>query len=87
MAASNAANSTWDPSAALAELKSDGWYLVADISCAVDTLLAEKSPQTALRDASGAVYEDGSGKWVDPWNRTVRSYVVAVAPLPEGSDA
>ena len=58
------------------ELKADGWFLAADVSCGVDTLLAEKNPQTALRDATGAVYEDGSGKWVDPWNRTVRTYIV-----------
>ncbi|MBR6209254.1 MAG: hypothetical protein IKQ69_09680 [Oscillospiraceae bacterium] len=76
MASSNAANSQWDPSAYIAELKADGWFLAADVSCGVDTLLAEKNPQTALRDATGAVYEDGSGKWVDPWNRTVRTYIV-----------
>lgn len=76
LASSNAANSAWDPSAAIAELKADGWFLAADLSCAVDSLLAEKNPETALRDASGAVYEDAGGKWVDLWNRTVRDYIV-----------
>ena len=76
MASSNAANSAWDPSAVLSELKADGWYLTAEVTCAVDSLLAEKNPELALRDPSGNVYADGNGSWVDPWNRTVRSYTV-----------
>lgn len=75
MASSVAANSTWDPSAELAELKSDGWTLIARISCGVDTLLATQNPSVALRDASGNVYADGSGSWVDLWNKDVRDYI------------
>ena len=74
LASGNAANSSWDPTAVLSELKSDGWYLAAEISCAVDTLLAAKNPEVALRDSTGNVYADALGSWVDPWNRTVRSY-------------
>ena len=76
MASSNAANSTWDPSAVLAELKADGWFLAAEVCCNVDTLLATQSPDLALRDHAGAVYTDGNGSLVDPWNRTVRTYIV-----------
>jgi len=76
MASSIASNSNWDPSAELAELKADGWYLVAKVSCSVDTLLAEKNPDVALRDPNGAVYQDGSGSWVDLWNRDVRRYII-----------
>ncbi len=76
MASSNAANSSWDPSAVLSELKADGWFLAAEVCCGVDTLLATQNPDLALKDHTGAVYEDGNGCWVDPWNRTVRSYVV-----------
>ena len=76
MASSNAANSAWDPSATLSELKADGWYLAAEITCAVDNLLATKNPDVALRGQNGEVYEDAWGKWVDPWNRTVRNYTV-----------
>lgn len=75
-ASSSKANSEWDPSAYIAELKADGWYLAAELCCAVDTLLAESSPELALRDKTGAVYENAAGKWVDPWNREVRSYTV-----------
>ena len=76
LASGNSANSGWDPTAQLAELKADGWYLAAEISCAVDTLLATKNPEVALRDGAGEVYTDTIGSWVDPWNRTVRSYTV-----------
>ena len=75
-ASSIASNSSWDPSAELSELKADGWYLVAKVSCSVDTLLAEKDPSLALRDPSGAVYTDGNGSWVDLWNRDVRQYII-----------
>jgi hypothetical protein len=74
VASGYSANGTWDPSAVLNALKEDGWFLAADISCAVDTLLATKNPDVALKDSSGAVYEDGRGSWVDLWNLTVRDY-------------
>lgn len=78
MASSIAANGTWDPSAELAELKADGWTLAAKISCSVDTLLATQDPDVALRDASGNVYADGSGSWVDLWNKDVRNYIAGL---------
>ena len=76
MASSIASNSNWDPSAMLSELKADGWYLTAKVSCAVDTLLASKNESTALRDPNGAVYYDSTGMFVDLWNRDVRIYII-----------
>ena len=76
MASSIASNSNWDPSAALAELKADGWTLAAKVSCGVDSLLASKNADVALRDPSGAVFETSAGSWVDLWNRDVRSYII-----------
>ena len=55
-ASSNAANSTWDPTAYLSELKAQGWTITAEICCAVDTLLASANPDVALRDRTGAPY-------------------------------
>lgn len=74
-ASSNAANSTWDPTAYLSELKAQGWTITAEICCAVDTLLASANPDVALRDRTGAPYVDESGGWVDLWNRDVRTYI------------
>ena len=76
MASSIASNSNWDPSAMLAELKSQGWYLAAKVCCGVDTQLALKNEGTALRDANGDAYYDASGVWVDLWNRDVRNYTI-----------
>ena len=74
-ASSNAANSTWDPTATLGELKAQGWTITAEISCAVDTLLAGAMPEVALRDRTGSPYVDSLGGWVDLWNRSVRTYI------------
>lgn len=74
-ASSNAANGTWDPTAELSELKSAGWQLTAEISCAVDSLLAGANPDVALRDRTGVPYADSLGGWVDLWNRDVRTYI------------
>ncbi len=76
MASTIGANSTWNPSAELAELKADGWLLAAKVSCGVDTLLATKNPDTALREGDGALFADESGTWVDLWNRDVRNYII-----------
>ena len=76
MASSYATNNAWDISATVAELKADGWYLVAELSCSIDTLLASADNALALKDAMGGVYTAGGGSWVDLWNRTVRAYIV-----------
>ena len=76
MASSIASNSNWDPSAMISELKSQGWYLAAKVSCGVDSVLAMKDENTALRDANGAIYYDTTGMFVDLWNRDVRSYII-----------
>ncbi len=72
---SYATNGTWDLTAEISELKAEGWYLVAQISCAVDTALAQRNPAVALKDAMGAPYTDETGGWVDLWNAEVRSYI------------
>ena len=76
MASSIASNSNWDPSAMISELKADGWYLCAKVSCGVDTVLASKNSSTALLDPNGAVYYDATGMFVDLWNRDVRNYII-----------
>ena len=77
-ASSLAINGTWDPTAELAELKADGWYLAAELTCAVDSASAEGDTSLALRDLNGFVYADDEGSWVDLWNLDVRSYIAAL---------
>ena len=58
-----------------AEQDKDIW-LVAQISCCVDGLLATRTTDFALRTASGADYVDETGYWLDPYNADLRRYVI-----------
>ena len=60
-----------------AEQDKDIW-LVAQISCCVDGLLATRTTDFALRTASGADYVDETGYWLDPYNAVLRRYIVAL---------
>ena len=51
-------------------------WLVAQISCCVDGLLATRAPDFALRTASGADYADETGYWLDPYNPELRKYII-----------
>ena len=51
-------------------------YLVAQISCFIDELLATRSTQYALRTESGFNYSDDNGTWLDPYNSEVRNYII-----------
>ncbi|MBO5544014.1 MAG: hypothetical protein J5949_05220 [Oscillospiraceae bacterium] len=54
-------------------------YLVAQISCFIDEMLATRSTQFALRTATGFNYMDENGVWLDPYNADVRNYIVTLA--------
>ncbi len=60
-----------------AEQDKDIW-LVAQISCCVDGLLATRTTDFALRTASGSDYVDETGYWLDPYNAELRRYIVAL---------
>lgn len=51
-------------------------YIVAQISCFVDNLLATRSSQYALRTEAGLNYSDDYGTWLDPYNSELRNYIV-----------
>lgn len=50
-------------------------YLVAQISCFVDSLLAERSSGSVLRLAGGGSYVDEHGAWLDPYSTVVADYL------------
>lgn len=56
-------------------LKEQGIYLVAQLSCCTDDLLAQRCPSTALTLPGGTPYSDEEGYWVDPYNATVTGYL------------
>ena len=54
-------------------------YMVAQISCFIDDLLAARSNQFALRTAYGLNYSDEYGTWLDPYTSDVRNYILDLA--------
>ncbi|MBR5093731.1 MAG: hypothetical protein IK095_01420 [Oscillospiraceae bacterium] len=58
-----------------AEAEKDLW-LVAQISCCVDEILATRSAEFALRTEAGSDYSDETGYWLDPYNADLRRYLI-----------
>lgn len=56
-------------------LKEQNIYLVAQLSCCTDDLLAQRYPAAALTLPGGTPYSDADGYWVDPYNATVTQYL------------
>ena len=71
-----ALNGTLDLSGTVEQLKSQGYYLTAVISCCVNSTLVSRNPTLALTGAGGYVYSDQRGAWMDPWNADVRQYTI-----------
>ena len=78
-AAAYSLNGTLDLEAMVAALRQqdedDELSLVAQLSCCIDGLLAERCPSAALRFATGAAYADSEGAWLDPYSATVSAYL------------
>ena len=51
-------------------------WMIAQISCCVDAMLASRSTSVALRTDYGADYIDSTGTWIDPYNPELRGYIV-----------
>jgi hypothetical protein len=71
--------SKWMP-ALLDTLRAHRIYPIARIVVFKDRMLAEKKPDMAIRNASGGTWKDNEGKpWVNPYDRRVWDYNVAIA--------
>lgn len=77
-AAAYGVNGTAELAETIESIKAQGIYLVAVMSCCVDSLMAQRYSALALRDSAGTAYSDGSGGWLDPYNETMRGYLVAL---------
>lgn len=62
----------------LKDKKPDIW-LVGELCCCVDDLMAERNSPLALKKSDGSNYADGVGSWLDPYNAEFRDYIVALA--------
>lgn len=64
-----------DYTATLQTLHDAGLTAVAQISCCADKLLSDRNWTVTLQ-SGGTTYRDSNGVgWLDPYNRTVRSYI------------
>lgn len=79
MAVSYGATGTLDLTSYISSWKESGLYLIAQLSCCTDELMATRYPALALKNADGTAYHDDYGYWLDPYNRTVREYIVDLA--------
>lgn len=74
-------NGSTDLTQLVAALRSENpdIYLVAQLSCCIDGMLAARNPGTALHIVNGGAYSDDEGAWVDPYNDIVRSYLTELS--------
>lgn len=65
-----------DIAAAVQSIHNHGLRAVAQISCCADQLLADRNWTVTLQTIAGTSYRDENGvAWLDPYNRTVRTYL------------
>jgi hypothetical protein len=68
-------NGSFDIAETLNGLKEEDIYLVAELSCCVDDLMAARNSPVALQTEDGTVYTDSTGSWLDPANPYVLTYM------------
>ncbi|NLY74976.1 MAG: putative glycoside hydrolase [Firmicutes bacterium] len=69
-----------DPEAMIRTLYENQIYPIARIVAFKDPLLARKKPEWAVGDIDGGIWKDRKGlNWVDPYNRELWDYLVAIA--------
>jgi hypothetical protein len=69
-------NGSVDLKSVVAAMKDKKIKLVAELSCCVDTLMAQRNTPVALKTSGGAAYGDSDGGWIDPYNSEMRQYIV-----------
>ena len=60
----------------ITELNAKNNYLVAQLSCCLDELLASRCTSVTLRNEYGGNYTDDYGTWLDAYNTDLRNYIV-----------
>lgn len=69
---------TYDLATKVISLKEQGMYLVADVSCMLDSAIINRYMGTALCAENGAILSTESGFWMDPFSTEYRQYLVDV---------
>lgn len=78
IAADYGTNGTVDLGVLANTLKEQGIYLVAQLACCADDLLAQRCASAALTLPGKIPYSDADGYWVDPYNATVSEYLIGL---------
>jgi hypothetical protein len=69
-----------NPRRMLEELREAGIYTIARIVVFKDPVLADQRPAWAIQEEDGSLWRDNNaGLWVDPYNREVWDYNIAIA--------
>lgn len=76
LAASYLTNGSVDLTTIVSGLKDEGIYVAVQLSCCLDSMLAERGSSMALKSAGGGIMSNEDGMWLDPYNSSVRSYII-----------
>lgn len=57
-------------------IKAHDVWLVAQISCCIDSRFASNSSSISIKNATGGTYTNETGTWLDPYNTILRDYIV-----------
>lgn len=71
-------NGTENIREAVAEIKEQEVYLVAELGTLMDDAMALRNTPLALKDSRGLVITDSGASWLDPYNRSARQYITDI---------
>ena len=69
----------YDLATQVVKLREQGLYLVADITCLLDSAIINRYMGTCLTTTIGAPLVTDAGYWMDPFNTEYRAYLVELA--------
>lgn len=78
LAAGYGLSGPYDLATQVVKLREQGLYLVADVSCLLDSAIVTRYMGTCLSTALGGPLTTESGYWMDPYNTEYRQYLVEV---------
>ena len=78
IAASYSTSGTVDLASLIEGLHNDEIYVVVQLSCCIDGLLAQRCPTAALTLTSGVAYSDTEGAWLNPYSDVVAQYITGL---------
>lgn len=69
---------TTDLASIVSGLKQQNIYLIAQLACCTDALLASRCPTAALSTPGSSNYTDSDGTWLDPYNSVTSDYLIGL---------